>query len=282
MSFSDQVVEAVSPWNDPNGFWSAYNAALASMFEVVYDIVADTGDPNQTIVATLSEELNTLGPTESILVQAVAEPIAAGTMVTISAATITQTFQLSSDANTGDDAISVVSATPNYPYPSGAPVQLQYVPGWSTLLDPYNCPAQFLPFLAQFNGANVPVGLDATTARAVIIGESAQHRGTVASVVSAVTRNLTGTQFVVVEERLNALGDEDPYHFLVLVRPEEVISVQAITDSVNAIKPGGVMWTLIQTDGWIISQMEASQVTISALEANFATINGLENDRPGT
>lgn len=282
MSFTDQVQESTSPWNDPRGFWSAYNAALASTFEVVYGLVADTGDPDQAIVATLGSLLSTSAPITEIPVQSVAAPIASGATVSLAFGQSLQDFELSADASVGDGFIAVESLTPNYPFPIGTPVQLQYVPGWSILLDPNNCPGEFLTFLGQFNGTVIPPGLDATTARAKIIGESAQHRGTTASVVSAVQRNLTGTQSVVIEERIDGSGNPNAYWFVVVVRPEEVISVQALTADVNAVKPGGVMWTLIQTDGWTISQMEASQVSISALEANFVTITGLENDRPGT
>ena len=46
----------------------------------------------------------------------------------------------------------------------------------------------------------------------------------------------------------------------------------------NAVKPGGVMWTLVQTDDWTISQMEISQATVTPLEAAFITVTHLEAD----
>ena len=46
------------------------------------------------------------------------------------------------------------------------------------------------------------------------------------------------------------------------------------------MKPAGVVWTLILTDGWVIAQLENTS-TIGALEATFATVNGVEQDLPG-
>src|ERR1041385_2415763 len=40
--------------------------------------------------------------------------------------------------------------------------------GWRPLLDPSICPADALPFLGQFVGAQVPVGSDEVTARAIV------------------------------------------------------------------------------------------------------------------
>lgn len=162
----------------------------------------------------------------------------------------------------------------------GFPGDPGYVPGWSTLLDPNNCPAEFLPFLAQFIGVVIQPGTDAAVARAQIFAESNINRGTATSIQNAVTQHLTDTQSVHIIEREGQFGT-DPYSFIVIVRSEEVISVQGLTDAVNATKPAGLQWFLIETDAWTIAQMEASQVTLAALEANFMTLQGLESDQPG-
>lgn len=280
--FSDLIVDATSPWNDPNGFWATYNASLAAMFEQAYDIIADTGDPNQTIVATLSSTLDTSTPITSLAVQGVSQFMQGGTELTLSSTEGTQFVEVATPANIGDTVIEIETITPNFPYPSGTAIQVAYFPGWSLLLDPVNCPDTFLPFLAQFNGADVPLGSDSITARAKIISESGLQRGTLAAVTSAVTRNLNGTQSLVIVERVDSLGDANAYWFIVIVRPEEVIDVNDLTDAVNSVKPGGVQWTLVQTDGWTITQMELSEATLTALEGDFVTLTGLEQDRLGT
>lgn len=136
-----------------------------------------------------------------------------------------------------------------------------YVPGWSSLLDPDNCPAQFLPYLAQFNGTIVPPNTDEADARAIIKGESGMSRGTGlggtyntstipagGAIVAAAQRNLIGTQSATLIERMNGSG-ADAYSFLLFVRPEECLSVTALKAAVNAVKPAGVVWTLTLTDG---------------------------------
>ena len=280
--FSDLLLDALSPWADQNWFWNTYNGALGTLFEPVYDIVADTGDPNQTVVAILSADLSTAAPITQISVQAVSRFMEGGQEVSVAIGRSLQTFTLSESVAAGNTTIFVEPATPNYPYPIGSPVQLVYVPGWSVLLNPVDCPDQFLPFLGQFVGADIPIGLDATTARTKITDESAQHRGTLVSLRSAVQRNLTGTQSVVIQERLNNLGNAAAYHVIIIIRPEELVNLQALTNDVNLTKPGGIQWTLVQTDGWIISQMEASEATLGAVEADFVTLTGLEQDQAGT
>lgn len=280
MSFTDQVLESVAPWADPNGFWNAYNAAIASMFETVFDIVTDSGDPNQTIVAVLSSPLSTAAPVTSLPVVYVSEGVPAGTEITLSFSTSIQTLTLAANTNTGDSSIIVESTSLNFAYPMGTPVQLAYSPGWSKLLSYIDCPDEFLPYLAQFNGTAVPVGLDATTARTKILAESAQHRGTTMSIASAAQRNLSGSQSITILERTDEEGP-NAYWFFVIVRPEEVVSAPQLIADVNATKPGGVQWTLVQTDGWTIGQMEASFATIGDLEAAFTTLGGLENEQLG-
>jgi hypothetical protein len=158
----------------------------------------------------------------------------------------------------------------------GSPDAVGYTAGWSTLLDPDNCPTQFLPYLGMFVGVYIPPGTADATARSLIKNEAGWARGTAAAIVAAAQRNLIGTQSVSLLERT-----PDPYSFNLVVRPEECQNPAALTAAVNAVKPAGVVWTLVLTDTWDIFQMEASQGTLSALEGNFATITGLEQDQVG-
>lgn len=151
-----------------------------------------------------------------------------------------------------------------------------YVAGYSTLLDPANCPASFLPYLSQFNGTGVQKGTSASDARSIITSEGGFQRGTPAAIIAAAKRNLTGTQSVSLLERT-----PNPYAFVVVVRPGEVTSVSALTAAVNAVKPAGLTWQLVQTNGWALYQMEATYGSNAALEAAFATDNGIETDQVG-
>jgi hypothetical protein len=66
-----------------------------------------------------------------------------------------------------------------------------YVPGWGSLFDVTKCPTADLPYLGQFVGVSIPDGTDDATARALIQAEAGMHRGTPASIRSAIERNIS-------------------------------------------------------------------------------------------
>jgi hypothetical protein len=145
----------------------------------------------------------------------------------------------------------------------GYPDDPDYIPGWSVLLDVDACPTQYLPYLAMFNGTQIPVGANDATARQIIRAEAGMQRGTGlggayttatipagGAIISAAQRNLSGTQSVILLERTAADGTPDAYHFVLIVKPGEVVSVSALTADVTNAKPGGIQWTLVQTVGY--------------------------------
>ena len=87
-------------------------------------------------------------------------------------------------------------------------------------------------------------------ALSLVTAESGLARGTPASIVAAAKRNLTGTQSAILIERVRPDGVADAYWFQLVVRPEELISQSALIASVDAVKPGGVMWLLVVQDGY--------------------------------
>jgi hypothetical protein len=146
----------------------------------------------------------------------------------------------------------------------GFPDDPDWVPGYGPLLDVDACPTAFLPFLAQFVGATIPVGASDAVARQVIRAESGMQRGTGfagtydsgtipdgGAIVSAAQRNLSGTQSVTLLERLNAAGEPDAYAFVLVVKPGEVVSLSQLIADVSAAKPGGVMFAVTESDAWV-------------------------------
>lgn len=129
-----------------------------------------------------------------------------------------------------------------------------YTPGYGTIFNPSTCPAADLPFLGQFVGVEVPVGQDYPTALSLVTTEAGLQRGTPAAIIAAAKRNLTGTQSVTLIERVRPDGVADAYWFILIVRPEECPSAANLTAAVNLVKPGGVMWQLVQQDAWTWAQ----------------------------
>lgn len=157
-----------------------------------------------------------------------------------------------------------------------------YVPGYGVLLDPDACPLASLPYLGQFVGVAVTSSADDTTARSLVKAEAGISRGTEASIIAAAARNLTGTQTVNAFWRTAADGTtKDPYHFVLVVAASECPDAAALTTAVDAVKPGGLMWTLIQTGSWTIAQFETTYASISTAEAAFSTVTHLETDQIG-
>lgn len=136
----------------------------------------------------------------------------------------------------------------------GYPDDDDYIPGWSTLLDPDTCPTAFLPFLAQFNGTDVPPGTDDATARAIIKGETGFARGTLQAVEGAIRLWLSGSQTFEMFERQKPDGSADAYWFTVVVDPAVVIDATQLVAAVNAVKPAGIMWALVQQTGYTWNQ----------------------------
>lgn len=167
-----------------------------------------------------------------------------------------------------------------------------YAAGWSTLLDPTACPEAFLPYCGMFVGVVVPPGTDEATARAKIIAEQNFQRGTGfadsyttstipagGAIVGAAQRFLSGTQSVTLFERTASDGSTpDAYHFVLVVLTSQVIDAGQLTAAVNAVKPAGVQWTLIETATWTIAELESAYATIALAEAAFPTVSNLETD----
>jgi hypothetical protein len=142
-----------------------------------------------------------------------------------------------------------------------------YQPGYASALDPQQATVGY-GFLGQFVGVQLPTGVDDETAKSLVLNEAGMSRATPAAVIAAAARNLSGTQSVAMLERTYADGSPDAGWFVLVVRPEEIISESALIASVNAVKLGGLMWTLVQSDAPLVSQytrlMSAITVPLSA------------------
>ena len=179
----------------------------------------------------------------------------------------------------------------------GDPDDPGYAPGWSSLFDVDVCPAQFLPFLAQLVGVQIPTGVtDPPTIRLMIRSEQGMQRGRPGMLVATAKRFLTGTQYVNLVERMSPTGP-DPYWFLIVVKPSEISQGQswssltepwnassgtwvgtdqtiALTNAINLVKPAGVRFTLIETSGhyWQQATSNWSSDTIPWNWADTATV----------
>lgn len=185
---------------------------------------------------------------------------------------------------TGDQAtyLSAISAMGEQLFSliwdQGDPDDPDYQPGWGSLFDVDLCPTQFLPFLAQMVGVSIPTGTDDTDARQLIRVEQGMQRGTVAAIVAAASRFLSSGSPTLFERTAADGSTPDAYHFVIVVTTADVTDAVQLAAAVDACKPGGVMWTLIETSSWTIAELEAAYTTVADVEAAFVNIAHLETD----
>ena len=150
-----------------------------------------------------------------------------------------------------------------------------WIPPWGKLFDPDLCPARALPYLAQYVGVEIPKEVTEEEARTLIKEENGTKRGTRQVVEVAVRKSLTGEKQFEIIERRNANNEEDPYHFLILVfNASELPSEATLVANVNAVKPGGVFFTVIT--GLTYAVLEAAHSTYGELEAAHSTYGDME------
>ncbi len=113
-------------------------------------------------------------------------------------------------------------------------------PGYSILIDINRCPDYALPWLAQFVGAKLTVGLPPDQQREQIRGLGNWKRGTVAAMQAAPLPYLTGSQTVVIHER-----DTSPYHFLVYTLSSETPDQNKVLQALLSQKPAGLQMQYI-------------------------------------
>jgi hypothetical protein len=124
-----------------------------------------------------------------------------------------------------------------------------YLPAWGRLLDPEICPTAALPYLAQFVGVTIPHGTPEAEARALILAEAGLERGTTQSIETAIERVL-GSEPFKIQERTALNGTEAAFHFNVIVGTGK--SSVALKEAIEAVKPGGVMFSIIEGKGmWL-------------------------------
>lgn len=147
-----------------------------------------------------------------------------------------------------------------------------YQAGWSILLNPDVLAGVFpvfLPWLALFVGAGVPIGAPPSAALQSILGEQGFGRGQGfagtydstngmqgGAIITAAQSQLSGSQNVTLIERVNGSGDADAYAFVLIVSPAQVVSLSALEAAVAAAKPGGVMFTVVEQDAWTWAEAE--------------------------
>jgi hypothetical protein len=149
--------------------------------------------------------------------------------------------------------------------------------GWTILLDPDRCPAKALPFLAQFVGERLPVGLSTSMAREWIKDAPNQRRGTLESVFRAAQRSLVGNRLVLVLERDGGTADR----MTVVTYTQETPDPAQVLRDLQDVVPLDVNLVYQTLVGQPWSSVRASYATWNAVRSSFSTWGKLMTSQSG-
>lgn len=152
--------------------------------------------------------------------------------------------------------------------------------GWSILLDPDRCPVEALPYLAQYVGERLPLGLDEVASREWIKDAPNQRRGTLISLVYAAQQSLTGQRTVALFERSGASGD-DPNRLVVNTYTDETPSKAVVLRDLQGVVPADIVLVYVLLSGQTWASVNTMYATWAAVKAGNATWENLRADRAG-
>lgn len=138
-------------------------------------------------------------------------------------------------------------------------------PGWSILFDLPRTPAKALPWLSQFVGVSLPVGLSEADQRQYILDTPNWKRGTVEAMVGAAKPYLTGNKSVTVRER-----DGSPYRITINTRISETPDSFLVLTAMLTKKPGGIILNYNVIPGQDYLQLRTNWATYQAVKTNYA------------
>lgn len=138
--------------------------------------------------------------------------------------------------------------------------------GWVVLFDPDQCPARALPYLAQYVGERLPVGLDEPHQREWIKDAPNQRRGTPLSIFQAAQRKLTGSRLVAMRER-----DGDVDHLTVVTYTAETPDSAGTLQDLRDVVPHDVILTYNVLAGEDWGGVNLDHATWAAVDSAFPT-----------
>jgi len=147
--------------------------------------------------------------------------------------------------------------------------------GWTLLLDPARCPADALPYLAQFVGERLPVGIAEAAGRAWIVDSPNQSRGSLLPVVYATQRSLTGGRAVTVVER-----DPDFNGITIITYASMTPYPSKVREDILSMLPAGLVLNYQIFDGQNWSSVDFTFAGWDAVDVAYADWSEMFSDAP--
>jgi hypothetical protein len=176
------------------------------------------------------------------------------------------------------DAISVMYADVElYAFDTVDPVTGDEIPGWAVLLDPDLCPAPALPYLAQYVGERLPVGISEPLAREWIKDNPNAIRGTVRSQFYAAQRKLTGTRLVSVMERF-----PDVDHLTIVTYTSQTPDPAGTLRDLQDVVAFDTILVYETLDGQLWNHVKSNYATWADVKTHYATWADVAADLSGS
>ncbi|HEX4501085.1 MAG TPA: phage tail protein [Scandinavium sp.] len=144
--------------------------------------------------------------------------------------------------------------------------------GWANMVDINACPSQYLPYLAQFVGAQVQPGLSDADQRAYIMSLPGFNRGRPETIISVVKATLTGSKFVDLQERASTA-----WRYTVVTRPSETPNPAATVAAIQSQKVGPDQFTHLLVEHATYGWLAGEYATYADVLAAYATYADLAN-----
>ena len=147
---------------------------------------------------------------------------------------------------------------------------IENLEAWAIIFDPERCPAEALPYSAQFSGAVLTPEMDEAARRNAIQSPEAFSRGRLASLEAVAKRRLTGTKAVVITERYTSNAWRLRVETLEAETPDPA---GTLADIVTYQKPIGIVLFFNTRVAWTWGEAKASLdfPTWADVKAAFAT-----------
>lgn len=152
-------------------------------------------------------------------------------------------------------------------------------PGWSIIVDLDRAPAEWLPFLAQFNGSRAKPGLDAAAQRDLIRHADGIQRGTPSAMRNAPLPYLVteaAAPYIGFYERIEGSA----YRLGVVTLTAETPDPAAVEAAIRAQKPGGIVLEYVVIDGFTFQAVRVSYATFQDVRDAFSTFQDLRDNVP--
>lgn len=154
--------------------------------------------------------------------------------------------------------------------------------GWSSVVDLERAPDKFLPWLAQLVGVRTTPPLAGETAvahsarmRDRIALTDGFKRGTRAAMIGAAQQHLTGTKYVLLNER-----NGSAYQLGVITQLSETPDTAATLRALNASKPAGIILNYTTVSGNSYLAIRAAFNTYTLAHADYADYTAMRANPP--